>query len=207
MGRKTTPRTFQATIKQNITTPPPQKKTNNNKKKPQKKQKKKKNKQKNIDMAKKGKSSERNRISFHSRTEQRHDNYVKAKTDETQQISWWTLFWDWDETINHIISEWSKSAQKKSVKLVMTGWARSSPGNCAGSLNLTILINGICTPKNALRKKTQKRFSVFWDTNWSTNLGKMVRLTDIIKKKKNSHSTNTLGKGMNPIIFPPAMGK
>ena len=22
-----------------------------------------------------------------------------------------------------------------------------------------------------------------------------------------SHSTNTLGKGMNPIIFPPAMGK
>ena len=31
---------------------------------------------------------------------------------------------------------------------------------------------------------------------------KMVPETDCI-----SHSTNTLGKGMNPIILPPAMGK
>ena len=35
-------------------------------------------------------------------------NYVKAKTDKTQQNSKYKLYGDWDETINHIISEYSK---------------------------------------------------------------------------------------------------
>ena len=40
-------------------------------------------------------------------------NYVKARIDKTQQNSWYRLCGDWDETINHIINECSKLAQKE----------------------------------------------------------------------------------------------
>ena len=39
-------------------------------------------------------------------------NYVKARIDKTQQNSRCWLCGDRDETINHIISEWSELAQK-----------------------------------------------------------------------------------------------
>ena len=35
----------------------------------------------------------------------------------------------------------------------------------------------------------------------------MIRVQILDETDCISHSTNTLGKGMNPIIFPPAMGK
>ena len=40
-------------------------------------------------------------------------NHIKARIDKTQQKSKCRLFGDWDETINHIISECSKLAQKE----------------------------------------------------------------------------------------------
>ena len=40
-------------------------------------------------------------------------NYIKARIDKTQQNTKCRLCGDRDETISHIISEWSKIAQKK----------------------------------------------------------------------------------------------
>ena len=40
-------------------------------------------------------------------------NHIKARIDKTPQNSKYRLCSDRDETINHIISEWSKLAQKK----------------------------------------------------------------------------------------------
>ena len=40
-------------------------------------------------------------------------NHIKLRIDKTQQISKFRLCGDRDETINHIISECSKLAQKK----------------------------------------------------------------------------------------------
>ena len=40
------------------------------------------------------------------------ENYVKARIDEMQHNSWCRLCGDRDETINHVISECSKLAQK-----------------------------------------------------------------------------------------------
>ena len=40
-------------------------------------------------------------------------NHIKARIDKTQQNSKWRLYGDRDETINHIISECSKIAQKE----------------------------------------------------------------------------------------------
>ena len=40
-------------------------------------------------------------------------NHIKARIDKTQQNSKCRLFGDRDESINHIISEFSKLAQKE----------------------------------------------------------------------------------------------
>ena len=42
---------------------------------------------------------------------QHHKDYVKAKIDKAPQNNKCKLYGDRDEMINHIISEWSKSAQ------------------------------------------------------------------------------------------------
>ena len=49
-------------------------------------------------------------------------NYVKAKTEKTQQNRKCRLCGDRVETMNHIISEFSK----KSIKLDTTGWEKYS---------------------------------------------------------------------------------
>ena len=67
----------------------------------------------NLDVAKKGKSKERNWISSDSRTKQRHKDNVIARIDKTRQNCRYKLWGNKDETINHIISECSKLAQKK----------------------------------------------------------------------------------------------
>ena len=41
----------------------------------------------------------------------------------------------------------------------------------------------------------------------SQELDTATRVQILIETNCISHSTNTLGKGMNPIILPPAMGK
>ena len=65
-------------------------------------------------MAKKRKFLERNRISPNSSTNNAiRTNHIKARIDKTQENSKCRLCGDKDETINHIISECSKLAQKE----------------------------------------------------------------------------------------------
>ena len=116
MGRKTIVWTFQATNKRNIT-------------------------RENLDMTLKGKPLERNWISSDSSTKQRHKNYVKVRIDKTQQNCRCRLCGDRDETINHIISEINKLAQKEYK--TRRDWVGKV--NCTRSLNLTKLPNSICT--------------------------------------------------------------
>ena len=71
-------------------------------------------------------------------------DYIIAKIDKTQQNSKCRLCGDRDGTINHIISECSKLAQK-SIRLITTGWARWSTGNCTRNRYFTIRTSGICT--------------------------------------------------------------
>ena len=46
---------------------------------------------------------------------------------------------------------------------------------------------------------------VYWLS--SQDMDTVTRVQILDKTDCISHSTNTLGKGMNPIILPPAMGK
>ena len=65
-------------------------------------------------MAKKEKPNEINWIYFYSSTKQRLKiNYIKAKIDNTQQNSKFELCGDSDETVNDVINECSKLAQKE----------------------------------------------------------------------------------------------
>ena len=67
-----------------------------------------------MDMAKKRKPQERNRISYnHSTYNDIRTNYIKAKIDKTQQNSKCRMCGERDETVNHIISECSKLAQRE----------------------------------------------------------------------------------------------
>ena len=67
--------------------------------------------QQNLNMAKKRKLQERNRISLNGSTNNAIRTYhIKARIDKTQQNSKCRLCSDRDETINHIISECSKLA-------------------------------------------------------------------------------------------------
>ena len=46
---------------------------------------------------------------------------------------------------------------------------------------------------------------VSWLSSWEMDTASRVQILD--ETDGISHSTNILGKGMNPIILPPAMGK
>ena len=50
--------------------------------------------------------------------------------------------------------------------------------------------------------KILKHFQCYFSPKYKSLWVQILYETDCI-----SHSTNTLGKGMNPIIFPPAMDK
>ena len=69
------------------------------------------------------------------------------KQVKTQQNSKCRLCNDRDETINHIISECSKLAQKE-YKARHDKSVRWSTGKCAGNFNSTIQTNGICTTRH-----------------------------------------------------------
>ena len=71
-------------------------------------------KRQNLDMAEQRKFYERNRISPNSsKNNAVRTNHIKARKDKAQRNSKCRLCGDRDETINHIISECSKLAQKK----------------------------------------------------------------------------------------------
>ena len=71
------------------------------------------NKQAKSLMAKKRKPLEGNKNSSVSSIKLRHKDYVKERIDQTQQNSKRRLCGDRDEMNYHIISEWSKLAQKQ----------------------------------------------------------------------------------------------
>ena len=81
-------------------------------------------------------------------------NHIKARIDKTQQNIKCRLCGKRDETINHIISECSKLANRRSIRLDTTAWARWSIGICARNLDLTIRTNGIWTTQHLSQKIT-----------------------------------------------------
>ena len=86
-------------------------------------------------MAKKGKR-EAESLLIAAQNNAIRTNHIKVRIDKTQQNSRFRLYGDIDQTIYHIISEYSKLAQKeqkkkKKKKLFTTGWVRRSTGNCA----------------------------------------------------------------------------
>ena len=70
-------------------------------------------------------------------------NHIKARIDKTQQNSKCRLCGDREETINHIISECSKSAREYKARHDWVG--KVIHWECARNWNLTIQTNGICT--------------------------------------------------------------
>ena len=100
-------------------------------------------------------------------------NHTKARIDKTQQNSKCKLCGDRDETINHIISEYSKLPQKE----YKTGWEKWSTGNCARNFNLTIWTNGICKTHHLSRRMTHK---LLWDFDIQTDHSISARRPDLI---------------------------
>ena len=74
-------------------------------------------------------------------------NHIKARIDKSQQNNKCRLCGDRDESINHILSESSKLAQKE-YKTTHDWSVKWSTGTCARNLNLTIQKNGICTTEH-----------------------------------------------------------
>ena len=65
-------------------------------------------------MAKKRTPQERNLIFFNSSTKPNHkDQFIKAKIDNGQHNSKYRFCEEKDETVNHVIIEYSKLAQKE----------------------------------------------------------------------------------------------
>ena len=109
--------------------------------------------------------------------------YIKARIDKKQQNSRCRLCSDRDETINHIISECRKLAQK--VYKTKHDWVgRWSIGNCARNLMLTIRTNSIYITRIRPENWNAQLPLVFWDTNGLPNLGQMTRPCDSQQKKK-----------------------
>ena len=103
-------------------------------------------------------------------------NHIKARIDKTQQNSRCRLCGDRDGTINYIIRECSKLAQKEYK--TRHDWAdQVIHRELCKSLCLTIRTNGICTTQNLSWR--------FWDTNGSSNLGKTTKPRNNDKKKDN----------------------
>ena len=74
-------------------------------------------------------------------------NHIKARIDKTQQNSKRRLCGDKHETINHIINEWSKLAQKE-YKTRHDWVGKVIHWEMCKKFNLTIPTNGICTTQH-----------------------------------------------------------
>ena len=101
-------------------------------------------------------------------------NHIKERIDKTQQNSKCTLCGDIDESINHIISEFSKLARKE-YRTTQDGCARWSTGINARNRNLTIRTNGISTTQNLSQKISHTNSSrIFLARNGFPNLDQMI---------------------------------
>ena len=86
------------------------------------------------------------------------------------------LWGDRDETINHIISEFSILAQKE--YMTRHDWVgKKSTENCARNLNLTILKSGICTTQHL---SWRMRHKLLWDFDIQTDNLISAKRPDII---------------------------
>ena len=74
-------------------------------------------------------------------------NHIKVRIDKTQQNNKCRLCGDRDETINHIISEFSKLAEKE-YKTIHDWVGKVIHWKCARNLNLTTPTNGIWTTQH-----------------------------------------------------------
>ena len=111
-------------------------------------------------------------------------SYIKAKIYYMQPNSKCILRGNKDKTINCMISECSKLAQR-SIRLDTLGWKRWSTGNSTRKWNLTMLLNGICT--NQKSSKTMKRIKLWKIFLIQTDhfiLAKRPDIVQIYQKKK-----------------------
>ena len=86
--------------------------------------------------------------------------HIKERIDKKQQNSKCRLCGDRDKTINHIITECRKLAQKeyKTRHDWVVTW---STRRCARNLSLTMRTNGICTTQHLSRRNTRT------NSNWN----------------------------------------
>ena len=100
-------------------------------------------------------------------------NHVKARIDKTQQNSKYRLCGDRDETINHIISECSKLAQKE-YKIWLGG--QSDSLGIVQEIELWPYEQMVyAQPKICPGEWDPQTLLGFWDTNWSPNFGQTTR--------------------------------
>ena len=120
-------------------------------------------------------------------------NYVKARIDQTQQNSICRSCGDWDETINHIISECSKLAHREYKTRydwvgTVTHWKLCKKFNF-DQKNKWYMPN----PESVLENETHR---IFWDFEIQTNHLISARRSDLVtvnqKKKKEKLSNNGL---------------
>ena len=71
-------------------------------------------------------------------------NVIKARIDRTQEESKCRMCGRADETINHLLSECSKMAQKE-YKRDMTGWGKEYIGTCERKIRFRLRRNGMST--------------------------------------------------------------
>ena len=110
-------------------------------------------------------------------------NYVKVRINKTQQNSRCRWCGDRDETINHIISEYSKLAQREYKtrhdwvgKVIHKELCKKFKFDHTNNWH-------IYNSKSVLENETQTALG-FWDTNGSSNYGQTTRPSDSKKKKK-----------------------
>ena len=85
-------------------------------------------------------------------------NYIKARIDKTQQNCKCRLCGDSDETINHIINECNKLAQKE-YKTRHDWVGKVIHWELCKKFNLTIRRSGICTTQNLSRRMRETNSS------------------------------------------------
>ena len=109
-------------------------------------------------------------------------NYIKIKIDKTQQNSSCRLCDDRDETINRIISEWNKLAQKEyKTRHDWVGEAIHSE-LCKKLKSDHANKWYIPNPEFVLENEKHK---LLWDTNGSPNIGQTTRPNNNQQEKEN----------------------
>ena len=115
-------------------------------------------------------------------------DYVKAKIDQTQQNSRCRLCGDRDQTINHIISEYDKLAQRYyNIRHNLVGKVIHSELWKKFEFDHTNKWY-MHDPESVQENERCIFFFWFWNTNGSSNRGQTIRSSDSHQKKKKKRS-------------------